>query len=341
MQRKNKLGRVVEPYTIDFIERDIPPIKDDEVLIEIKASAICGSDLHIFKGKHPSAPLPVTIGHEMSGSVLEIGANVTKVKCGDRVTVEPCIVCGKCSACQHGEYNFCETISFTYRNGDGAMAKYIIIKEPYVYVLPDQLSFEEGSLIEPLSVAAHAVRRADIKLGERVVIIGAGAIGLLVTALCKLSGATNIIVCDTSANRLTAALEFGASATVLAPSENIVDFITKNTDGRGVDKSFECVGREETFVQAMKVLKKNGLATIIGIFEQPAITIPAARFITHEIRVQGAQGYCFDFPVALEASEQINLKRLITHEYPLGELQEALNTCLDRDSGAIKVIIKP
>ncbi len=341
MQRKNRLGRVVEPYKVDFIERDVPPIKDDEVLIEIKACAICGSDLHIFKGKHPSAPLPVTIGHELSGVVLETGGSVTKVKRGDRVTVEPCIVCGKCPACRQGNYSFCETISFTYRNGDGAMANYIVIKEPYVYTLPDRLSFEEGSLIEPLAVATHAVRRADIKLGETVAVIGAGAIGLLVTALCRQCGASDIVVCDASAERLKAAVDFGATETVLVPSDNIVDFIAKYTDGRGVDKSFECVGRDETFVQAMTVLKKNGLATIIGIFEQPQISIPAARFITHEIRVQGAQGYCFDFPVALKASENIDLKRLITHEFPLDELQQALEACLDRNSGAIKVIVKP
>ena len=297
---------------MDFIKKEIPAIKDDEVLIEIKASAICGSDLHIFKGKHPSAPLPVTIGHEMSGIVLKVGSEVSKVKQGDRVTVEPCIVCGKCDACRHGEYSFCESISFTYRNGDGAMANYIIIKEPYVYILPDELSFEEGCLIEPLSVAVHAVRRADIKLGEKVVVIGAGPIGLLVIALCWLSGSTDIIACDTSEKRLSAASEFGASSTVLVPNEDIVDFIDKHTNGKGVDKSFECVGNEVTFVQAMKVLKKNGLATVIGIFEKPDIVIPATRFITHEIRVQGAQGYCFDFPIAIDTCSKIDLKRLIT-----------------------------
>ncbi|MEA5051288.1 MAG: alcohol dehydrogenase catalytic domain-containing protein [Oscillospiraceae bacterium] len=341
MQLKNRLGRVYAPYKVDFIERDVRPLADDEALIRIKASAICGSDLHIFKGKHPSAPLPVTIGHEMSGTIEAVGAGVTKFAAGDRVTVEPCIVCGKCDACRHGEYSFCEHISFTYRNGDGAMADYIVIKEPYIYKLPERLSFEEGSLIEPLSVATHAVRRADIKLGERVAVMGAGAIGLMVTALCRLSGASDIIVSDASAHRLEVAREFGATATVLAPGEDIVEAVAARTNGKGVDKSFECVGREQTFVQAMKTLRKNGLATIVGIFEQPDITIPAARFITHEIRVQGAQGYCFDFPVALEASEHIDLRRLITHEFPMQDLQKALETCLDRDSGAIKVVLKP
>ncbi|MEA4912026.1 MAG: alcohol dehydrogenase catalytic domain-containing protein [Oscillospiraceae bacterium] len=341
MPLKNRLGRVCEPYKVDFIERDVRALAEDEVLIKIKASAICGSDLHIFKGKHPAVSLPVTIGHEMSGTVEVLGGGVTKLKRGDRVTVEPCIVCGKCDACRRGEYSFCEHISFTYRNGDGAMADYIVIKEPYVYRLPDRLSFDEGSLIEPLSVATHAVRRADIKLGERVAIVGAGAIGLLVTALCRLSGAAQILVSDASEQRLAIAREFGATHTVLAPAQDIAQAALDATGGKGVDKSFECVGREQTFVQTMLALKKNGLATIVGIFEQPNITIPATRFITHEIRVQGAQGYCFDFLVALQASEHIDLQRLITHTYALEQLQTALETCLDRESGAVKVVLHP
>ncbi len=115
---------------------------------------------------------------EFSGDVVAIGSEVTKARLGERVTVEPCIVCGKCDACRHGQYGYCEHISFTYRNGDGAMADYVVVKEPYVYELPDYLSYETGALIEPLSVATHAVRRADIRLGETVLIIGAGAIGM-------------------------------------------------------------------------------------------------------------------------------------------------------------------
>ena len=164
----NRIGEVYEPFKVHFLHKPVRPLAPDEVLVKVRASAICGSDLHIARGLHPSAPLPVTIGHEFSGDVVAIGSEVTKARLGERVTVEPCIVCGKCDACRHGQYGYCEHISFTYRNGDGAMADYVVVKEPYVYELPDYLSYETGALIEPLSVATHAVRRADIRLGETV-----------------------------------------------------------------------------------------------------------------------------------------------------------------------------
>jgi len=198
-----------------------------------------------------------------------------------------------------------------------------------------------GALIEPLSVAVHAVRRADIKLGEKVLVIGAGAIGILIAALCKRSGASEVAVVDFSPKRLSVALEVGATVAINPSKQDVYDIISEITNGIGMDKTFECVGLEATFNQAMMTLRKNGLATIVGIFENPNITIPAIRFITHEIKVQGSQGYCWDFPIALEMSKQIDLEKLITHKFNLEDLQQALETCLDRNSGALKVMIHP
>ena len=339
---KNRLGRVVSPRTVDFIERPVQEPADNELVIKIVSSAICGSDMHIFSGKHPSVSLPVTIGHEFSGDVAAVGKAVTRFKEGDRVTVEPCVTCGKCDACLHGNYGYCEKISFTYRNGDGAMAHYITVREGYAYHLPERLSYNAGALIEPMSVASHAVRRADIRLGEKVLIIGAGAIGILVAALCRHSGAGEILVCDYSSSRLAMAKEFGATVTI-NPGEgrNLEKAVLEMTGGTGMDKSFECVGRESTFIQAMTNLRRNGLATIIGIFEEPNITINAMRFISHEIRVQGSQGYCWDFPIAIKMSERIDLEKLVTHVFPLENLQKALETCFDPKAQSVKVILKP
>ena len=341
MTYNNILGQVIAPGEVTFLNREIVDPAAGKIVVEIVASAICGSDLHIFKGKHPSAPLPVTIGHEFSGNVVAIGKGVTTIAVGDKVTVEPVMVCGKCEACRTGTYGYCENISFTYRNGDGAMARYITVEEPYVYKLPDNLSYNAGALIEPLAVAAHAVRRAEVTMGENVVIIGAGAIGLLIAALCKKRGVQNIAVVDFSATRLALAQEYGASLLLNPAEQDVETALNEWTSGKGAEKSFECVGLEATFRQAMMCLRKNGLATIIGIFEQPEITIPATRFITHEIKVQGSQGYCWDFPLAIAMSEEIDLEKLVTHEFPLSELKTALETCLDRDAGAIKIILHP
>jgi 2-desacetyl-2-hydroxyethyl bacteriochlorophyllide A dehydrogenase len=339
--KTSRIGKVTEPMKAIIGNRDIQSPKKDQVLIKIKSSAICGSDIHIFKGKHPSAPLPVTIGHEFSGDVVEVGEDVTNVSVGDRVTVEPCIVCGTCDACCRGDYGYCENISFTYRNGDGAMADYILINEPYVYKLPEYLTYDTGALIEPLSVATHAVRRADIRLGETVLVIGAGAIGMLIASICKKSGAAEVIIADFSDERLAAAKKLGATITINSGKTNLEDEIRRITNGKGVDKSFECVGLEASFLQAMMTLKKNGLATVIGIFENPQINIPASRFVTHEIKIQGAQGYCWDFPIALKVARELDLELLITHHFPLDDIQKALETCLDRKSGSIKVLLHP
>ena len=337
----NRVGEVYEPFKTRFLERTIQGLAPDEVLVKVRASAICGSDLHIARGLHPSAPLPVTIGHEFSGDVAAAGAGVSNVRPGMRVTVEPCITCGQCDACRHGQYSYCENISFTYRLGDGAMADYVVVKAPYVYELPQELSYEAGALIEPLSVATHAVRRAQVGLGETVLIVGAGAIGMMVAAICRRCGASQVIIADLSDRRLEAALRLGATHAVNSGSQDLEQNLSQLTGGKGVDKSFECVGREICFNQAVMALKKNGTCTAVGIYEQPMVSFPAGRLITHEIHIQGAQGYCWDFPIAIAAARELPMEQFITHTFPLDQLQTALDTALDPVSGSIKVIVRP
>lgn len=335
----NHVGEVYEPFKTHFLEKEIRGLAPDEVLVKVRASAICGSDLHIARGLHPSAPLPVTIGHEFAGDVVAIGSEVTNAKVGQRVTVEPCIVCGKCDACRHGNYGYCEHISYTYRRGDGAMADYVVVKEPYVYELPEYLSYKTGALIEPLSVATHAVRRADIRLGETVLIIGAGAIGMMVAAMCRRSGAARIIIADFSDARLEMALQVGATDAVNSGRIDLEEEVFRLTGGKGVDKSFECVGRESCFIQAIMTLKANGTATVVGIYEKPMVTFPASRLVTHEIHIQGAQGYCWDFPIAIASARDLPMDKFITHTFPMAQLQQALETALDPKSGSIKVVL--
>jgi len=337
----NRIGEIDVPFHAHFLSRKIEKLAADEVLIRVRASAICGSDLHIVRGKHPSAPLPVTIGHEFSGDIAAVGSEVTKFKPGMRVTVEPCVVCGTCDACRHGDYGYCENISYLYRNGNGAMADYVIAKEPYVYLLPDYLSYETGALIEPLSVATHAVRRADIRLGDRVLVIGDGAIGLLIAAMCSRSGASQIIVGGHSDKRLSVASELGATDCVNTHNEDLETAVSRITEGRGVDKSFECVGKQICFHQAIRTLRHDGTATIVGIYEDQDLNFAPARLVTHELHLQGTQGYCWDFPIAIAAARDIALERLITHRFPLSALQTALDTALDRSCDAIKILLLP
>jgi threonine dehydrogenase-like Zn-dependent dehydrogenase len=240
-----------------------------------------------------------------------------------------------CVACRHGDYGYCENISFTYRMGDGAMADYVKVHEPYVYRLPDNMSFATGALVEPLAVAVHATRRADVKLGDRVAVFGGGAIGVLIAALSRRFGAAEVTVVDFDDPRLDLARSFGATRVLNPQHDDVLDQLDR------IDKSFECVGVPDTLRQAMLCLRKNGLATVVGIAEVTDVAIPVSRFITHEIKVQGSQGYCWDFPTALACAQELEIERLITHTFSLDELQIALDTCLNRASDVLKVIIEP
>jgi 2-desacetyl-2-hydroxyethyl bacteriochlorophyllide A dehydrogenase len=342
MEKTYPMAVVTAPGKVDFQEKKVPPLSARDVLIRVRACAICGSDLHIFKGKHPSAPLPVAIGHELSGEVLEVGKDVSKVNPGDRVVVEPVIICGACYFCLRGQYHLCTNISFQYRKGQGGFAPYFVAHEDWTHRLPENTSFEEGALIEPLSVALHAVKKADLQLGQTVAIFGGGAIGLLTLLLGKLSGAGEIFVTDLQEHRLRKAREFGASDTVNASEEDPIEKILQKTSRLGVDRSFEAVGLETTLVQSLKVLKKGGTSVLVGLFETPDATIPANIFVQREISLLGSQGYCWDFQAALKIVEQrgIDLRGLISHVVPLPSTQEAFHLLNDPEQKAIKVVVK-
>jgi len=243
---KYKMAVLQTPGMAQLVERDLPEPEATQVVIAIKASSICGSDLHLYKGKHPSATLPVSLGHELAGDVVSIGSKVKSVHTGDRVTVEPVIACGACPPCRKGEYGYCDNLSYHYRKGQGAMAEYFVVDQRYVYKLPDEMSYEAGALIEPLAVAVHAVKRAKIGLGDNVVIIGAGPIGILVGAVCKAAGAREIIVADIADVRLEMASAMGATRTINSLNESVVDVVRQVTGGRGIGRSFECAGNEKT-----------------------------------------------------------------------------------------------
>jgi len=221
------------------------------------------------------------------------------------------------------------------------MADYFLADERYVYKLPAHLSYEEGALIEPLSVAVHAVRRAGIGLGDKVAVIGAGPIGLLVTAVCRQAGAAEILVSDIAEARLEKAMQMGATMIVDAREGSIVEAARASSGGRGVERSFECVGSEESLEQSMRSLRKGGVATVVGIFEEPSVRVPATLFVSQEITVQGSQGYCWDFETALGLTTAIDLGSLISHVFDLSEVDRALKTALDPRMRPIKVVLRP
>lgn len=333
---------ITAPGTIEFQTKTLAPLGDHDVLVKIKAAAICGSDLHLYKGLHPSVKLPSAVGHEASGEITEIGRSVTKHRVGDRVTIEPVIACGTCEYCVRGDYHLCANISFKYREGQGAFSPWFIVHEDRAFRLPDNISYEEGALVEPLSVALHGVKKSGIRLGHTSAIFGAGAIGILVSMLSRQASGIGSFICDIHPYRLQKALDLGARQAINSRKQDPVEVILKATDGMGVDKSFEAVGLESTLSQALHVLKHGANATLLGIFEQLENKIPVHLFVQREISLFGSQGYSWDFQDALAmlATGILSVKPLITHTLPVQELKQGFDILLNPKNESIKVIIK-
>lgn len=341
MSRTRPMAFVTQPGKIEVRECPIPALGELDVLIKVRATSLCGSDLHIFRGKHPTATLPVPVGHEVSGEVEEIGSGVTRIKPGDRVTVEPVIICGNCDYCQRGDYHLCLNISFQYRQGQGGITTHFIASERWVHLLPDGLSYLAGALLEPLAVAVHAVKLSNLNITDKVAIFGAGAIGLMILQVSRAVGAGDIFITDIRDSRLGTALDLGASEVFNSSEYDVVKMILERTDSLGVHRAFEAVGLEKTLVQTLQSLQKGGKAVLVGLFEADNISIPANIFVQKEITLTGSQGYHWDFQRAIELVRKgsIDLERMITHQFPLEKTQDAFDTLVNPDQDAIKIVI--
>jgi len=333
---------LVEPEKIVIEEVERPKPGEGEVLIRVEVCGICGSDIHMFHGTHPFVKPPIVQGHEFSGVVEEIGPGVSRIEVGKRVTVEPSLICGRCYNCLRGRYNICNELRVLGAQADGAFAEYIAVPERTVYEIPEDMSFEEGALVEPLSVAVHAVERSSLEVGNNVVILGAGPIGLLITQVARVGGADRIVVTDLYERRLELAREFGADITINAKREDPVEVIHEELGRDGVDIVFEAVGVEATINQAIEMVRKGAEIVVVGVYgKSPQVKMGLIQ--DREIVVKGVLMYAWNYPTAIRLIEEgrVDVMRLITHRYPLTELEEAYRL-LDREKEkTLKVMIYP
>lgn len=312
-----------------------------EVRIAVKASAVCGSDMHIFSGRHPYVKLPTTIGHELSGVVEAVGAGVETIRVGDRVCVEPLITCGKCWYCLHGRYDYCESLRLKYRSDNSGYADIYYAEERWCHKLPENVSFEEGALMEPLACTVHAAMKANIQLCDSVSIMGDGPIALMLAQLAVASGATRVYVLGLMERNLELARNFGCIP--MKSCQESIDEIIRQTNGRGVDVAFEAVGAPVTFNQTINVVKRGGKAIIFGIFEQDFNARPLVDAMVREVEVIGTSSYCWDFQRGLElvSAGRVDVKSLITHTFPLEDVQKAMSLKRNPAEQPLKVILKP
>jgi len=321
-------------------DRPKPIVEPDGVLVKVKACGICGSDLHPYKLGERQGTI---FGHEFSGDVVEVGANVVEIREGERITGVGYRHCGQCYWCQQGQFHRCSALALLGYELPGALAEYVLIPRAQlgrtVFRLPAALTYEEGATVEPLSVAVYAVRRAQPQAEGTAVIIGAGMIGLCVVQVLKALGVSRVIVSGRRAKRLEAARESGADLVIDAAAEDAVLMVQEATSGMCADIVVECAGSPTTFQQAIDVVRGRGKIMLVGVYEESVRWDPGIA-INKNVTLVGCLGG--NFPRAIELLEtcEVNTKTLITHEFPLDKAREAFETQLNAQD-AIKVMVNP
>ncbi len=260
---------MTEPGKIEFHDVPVPPLHENEILLRVCRIGICGSDIHVYHGKHPFTLYPVIQGHEFSGTVEKVADGVTAAKLGMKATARPQLVCGNCSPCQRGDYNICDTLKVQGFQAPGCAQDFFVTTTDRIIALPDTLTFEQGALVEPAAVSAHSTSRARDLSGRNVVVLGAGTIGNLVAQGARCRGAKKVLITDISDFRLNIAKECGVDAICNVSKESFADIVQKEFGNEGFNVAFEAVGIEETMKDARQNIQKGGDIVVLGVFSKP------------------------------------------------------------------------
>lgn len=327
-------------------ERDIPQLKPDDVLVKIEYVGVCGSDLHFFKEGHIGDYIvdePLVLGHESGGTIVEIGSNVKHLKVGDRVALEPGVMCGECELCKNGKYNLCENLDFMAvpHQIDGAFCEYYAHPAKLCFKLPDNVSTMEGGLVEPLAVGLHAVNLSGAKMGQSAVVIGLGCIGLLTILSLKSAGIDEIYAIGHHEKNLKLAEKLGAVKVIDSSKEDPLTFI-KSLPGGGVDQVYEAAGSEEATLMSAKMIKRSGTVTLVGMCAEGEIKFDFGTLFSMEGRVLTIWRYRNLYPEAIKLISQgkIDVKQIVTHVFDFKDIIDGLNFNIDHKDEVIKAVIK-
>ena len=319
---------------------DMPEIKKDEVLVKIKAVGVCGSDVHYYeKGKIGSfiVKKPLILGHECSGEIVEVGEEVKNLQIGDKVALEPGIPCRRCIYCKTGRYNLCPEIRFMATPPvNGAFVEYVAHPADFVFKLPENVSYEEATLFEPLAVGLYSVVRAKVGFGGKILILGAGPIGLSTLQAAINIGGGRITVADIYDFRLEKAKELGADELINPRQTNALDKL-----GSSFDYVFETAGSVVTTQQTVKLAKNGGKVILVGLPAQEEIEFNTNQIITKELDVLGIFRYANMYPKAIRLAEkgQVNLKTVISKKFSFSQTEEALKFARDNKESSIKTVV--
>ena len=326
---------------------DLPVCGDNDVLIKVEACAVCGSDVHGMTGSTGRRIPPIIMGHEGAGTIAACGINVHNYKVGDRVTFDSTVYCNKCDNCKSGMINLCDDrkvlgVSCGDYRMHGAFAEYVAVPAHILYKLPDNVSFVQAAMIEPLSVAYHAITRTAIPPAS-VAVIGVGTIGLLTVQTLRAFGASNIIAVDIDPDKLELALKHGADYAVNSKDTDAADKIrTLTTKGEGVDVCYDATGLEATVALGLDILKKGGDMVLIGNVSA-TIDFPLQWVVTREISLFGSCASAGEYPQCLDliATGKVNVDCMISKVVPMAEGNKWIHAVHDGDQGLSKIILIP
>lgn len=346
MKNKMKVAVMNGIGQMGFIEREVPKPKANEVVVKLEYIGICGSDLHYYEtgriGDYIVEP-PFVLGHEPGGVVVEVGEDVTHLNVGDKVALEPGKTCGHCEFCKTGRYNLCsDVIFFATPPVDGVFQEYVAHEADLCFKLPENVSTLEGALIEPLAVGFHAAIQGEAKAGQTAVVMGAGCIGLVSIMALKALGVSDVYVVDIMEKRLEKALELGATGVINAKENNPVEAIMKLTNGKGCDLVIETAGTEMTTIQCIHMAKKGTNVVLVGYSKTGEMTLPMSLVLDKELTFKTVFRYRDIYPMAIEAvsNGKVNLKGIVTHEFTLDEVQNAMDYSVNNKADIVKAVIK-
>lgn len=324
-----------------------PDVGPEEVLVRVKACGICGSDVHGYDGHTGRRIPPLIMGHEASGVIAEVGSHVKQFRPGDRVTFDSTVYCGQCFYCRRGNINLCDNrnvlgVSCGEYRRHGAFAEFVAVPQHIVYKLPDNLTFEQAALIEAVSIAFHATNRTPMKLGDSVVVVGAGMIGQLVIQTLRQAGCGRLIAIDLDDSKLKMARELGADHGINAKSPDLTAQVLELTEGRGADLSFEVVGASAAFNTAVTSVRKGGAVTLVGNLS-PKVEMPLQHIVTREITLIGVCASSGEYPACIDlmARGRIDVKSFISAFAPLEEGPMWFDRLYRQEPGLMKVVLRP
>ncbi len=345
MEGKMKTAVMLGIGKMGFEERNIPKVKDNEVLVKLEYVGICGSDLHYYEtgaiGDYVVEP-PFVLGHEPGGTIVEVGKNVRHLKEGDRVALEPGKTCGHCEFCKTGRYNLCpDVVFFATPPVDGVFQEYVAHEADLCFKLPDNVSTMEGALIEPLAVGFHAAMQGGAKAGQTAVVMGAGCIGLVTMMALKAMGFSKVYVVDIMEKRLKKALELGADGVINGSQADAVKEIKRLTDGKGCDLAVETAGTQITTVQTVHMTKKGAVIVLVGYSKSGEITLPMSLALDKELTFKTVFRYRNIYPMAIDAvaSGRVNLKGIVTNVFELDDVQKAMDDSVNYKADIVKAVI--